>query len=65
MTSLNDLASALTAVDAKLTEAQTNILAKLKELEDALKEVQLPADAEKALSDLQAEAQALDSIVTP
>ena len=63
MIKLAELATALGAVNDKLEKAKTEILAKIAELQDALANVEVPADAQAALDTLVAKAQALDDIV--
>lgn len=63
MTKVSDLYAQLVAIDNQLTKAQTEILGKIQELQDALQNVALPADAEQAFTDLKTATQALDNIV--
>ena len=63
MIKLAELATALGAVNDQLEKAKTEILAKIAELQDALANIEVPADAQAALDTLVAKAQALDDIV--
>lgn len=60
---LSELAASLTNVDAKLTEASTEILAEIQRLKDALGDVDIPAEAETALAAITAKATALADII--
>jgi chromosome segregation ATPase len=55
--------AAIQAVGTQLEKAQAEIVAKLEELTAALSNANLSPEAEAALADLKAKAQALDDIV--
>ena len=55
--------AAIQAVGTQLTKAKDEIVAKLAQLEAALANTNLPPEAEAALTDLKAQAQALDDVV--
>lgn len=63
MTTVNEVAATLVTVSNELAKARGEIIAKLDELTLALVDVKLPPEAETALSELIAQAQALDDIV--
>jgi len=63
MAKLNELATTLAALDAQLGKAKDEIIAKIAELQAALTDVELPADAQAALDSLTAKVQALDDVV--
>lgn len=63
MAKLSDLQNELEAVNAQLSKAIGEINGKIDELADALDNVDLPEEAETALAELKAKAQALDDIV--
>lgn len=60
---LKDLAAALTDIDGKLTEAQTEITSEITKLRDALGDVDLSPEAEAALTAIQTKANALADVV--
>lgn len=60
---LSELAASLGAIDSKLTEASTEIVAEIQKLRDALGDVEIPAAAEEALAAISAKATALADIV--
>lgn len=60
---LSELATQLTAIDAKLTEASAEIVAKIDELQAALADVDLPAEASALIDDITAKATDLANIV--
>lgn len=60
---LSELAASLSTVDAKLTEASTEILAEIQRLKDALGDVEIPADAQASLDAITAKANALADII--
>lgn len=60
---LSELTESLNTIDAKLTEASTEILAEIQRLEDALGDVDIPAEAETALAAITAKATALADII--
>lgn len=63
MSKLSELAGALTGIDAKLTEASTEITGLIKDLRDALDNTEIPAEAQAALDAITAKAAALADIV--
>ena len=63
MTTVNEVAATLITISNELAKARGEIIAKLDELTLALIDVKLPPEAETALSELIAQAQALDDIV--
>lgn len=63
MTTLNQLTASLVAIQSSLVKARTEILGKIQELQDAITNVSIPAEAEQILADLVEQAQALDNIV--
>jgi uncharacterized membrane protein YfbV (UPF0208 family) len=63
MSNLSQLATALITIQNQLAKAQEEILEKIDTLQDALANVELPAEAEQALTDLINRAQALDDVV--
>lgn len=62
MTQVNDLATQLQNINAQLNKAKEEIVNRVAELQTALQNVQLPADAEAALASLAVAAQALDDL---
>lgn len=60
---LSQLTAQLQSVDAQLTKAQGEILAKIDELTAALADMEIPPEAVEALAALAATAQGLDDIV--
>ena len=62
MTQVNDLAAKIEAVNAQLEKAKNEIINHINALQDALANVELPADAEVALNNLMGAAQALDDL---
>lgn len=60
---LNELSATLSAIAAQMEKAKAEIVAKIAELQAALSDVPLPADATVALAALSAIAQTLDDIV--
>jgi len=63
MTTVNEVAATLVSVSNELAKARGEILGKIDELTAALANVSLPPEAEAALTELAAQAQALDDIV--
>ena len=63
MAKLNELATTLAALDAQLGKAKDEIVAKIAELQFALTDVEIPADAQAALDSLTSKVQALDDVV--
>lgn len=63
MTTVNEVAATLVTLSNELAKARVEIVAKIDELTAALANVTLPPEAEQALADLAAQAQALDDIV--
>jgi len=63
MSKLSDLTKALADIDAKLEKARTEITGKIAELQTALENTDIPAEAQAALDALSTSAQALDDIV--
>jgi hypothetical protein len=63
MSKLSELANKLGALDEQLTKAKDEILAKLDELQTALADMDIPADAQAILDNLGTLAQTLDDIV--
>lgn len=62
MTQINDMAAEMGAISAQLEKARGEIVAQVATLEASLQNVALPADAEAALANLKATAQALDDL---
>jgi hypothetical protein len=60
---LSELSATLSALDAKLTKAQAEILNRITELQAALADAEVPVAATEALDRLSAAAVALDDIV--
>lgn len=60
---LTELATALADMSTQLAKAQAEILNKIAELNEALTNVDVPADAVTALENLKTAAQGLDDIV--
>lgn len=60
---LSELAVAVTGISDQLAKAQAEIVAKIGELESALSDVEIPADAQTAIDNLKTSAQGLDDIV--
>jgi hypothetical protein len=60
---LSEISANLAAVDAQLTKAQAEILNRISELQAALADVEVPAEATEALDRLAASAKSLDDIV--
>jgi guanyl-specific ribonuclease Sa len=60
---LAQLAAALTAIDTKLTEAQTEIVTEIQKLKDALTDVDVPAEAQAAIDAITTKAGTLADIV--
>lgn len=60
---LSALAAALAAIDSRLTEAQTEIIAEIQKLKDALGDVELPTDAQAALEAIDTKAKTLADVV--
>lgn len=60
---LSELAASLANVDAKLTEASTELLAEIQRLKDALGDAEIPAEAETALAAITAKATALADVI--
>jgi hypothetical protein len=63
MSKLSELEAFIVDVNAGLAKARTEILDKIGALEDALADVELPAGAAAALTELGALKQALDDVV--
>jgi len=63
MTTVNEVAATLVTISNELAKARGEILAKIDALTASLANVELPAEAETALAQLAAQAQALDDIV--
>lgn len=63
MAALKDLATQLVALNDQVQKSRTEVLAKIAELEAALSNVELPADAQAALESLKASVQAVDDVV--
>lgn len=62
MTKVNDVATQLQNIVAQLNKAKEEIITRVTELQTALQNVELPADAETALANLSVAAQALDDL---
>jgi hypothetical protein len=62
MTTLADLPGQLAFINAQLAKARDEIIAKIADLEDALKNITLPPEAEEALTALKGSAQGLDDL---
>lgn len=62
MTQVNELAAKLEQVNAQLMKAQSEIVAQVAALNDALQNLPLTPEAETALAALTASAQALDDL---
>jgi len=62
MTQVNELAAKLEQVNVQLGKAKEEIINQVNALQDALANVELPADAEVALNNLVGAAQALDDL---
>lgn len=60
---LSELLDALIGLQDQIDKAKTEIITKITELETALADVDLPAEAQTKMSELVALAQALDDIV--
>lgn len=60
---LSELAVQLTNIDAKLTEASAEIVAKIDALQAALADVEVPADASALIDEITLKATALADIV--
>ncbi len=60
---LSELSTAVADVSTQLAKAQSEILGRIADLETALVDVELPADAVDALTALRAQTQSLDDIV--
>ena len=60
---LSELSTAVAEVSTQLAKAQGEILGRIADLETALADVDLPADAVDALTALRAQTQSLDDIV--
>lgn len=60
---LSELATQLTAIDAKLTEASAEIVAKIDALQEALVDVEIPAEAVGLIDEIATKATALADIV--
>lgn len=63
MTKINELAGIVTDINTQLIKVRDEILAKIAELESALLNVEIPADAQTALDELQVAVRVLDDIV--
>ena len=63
MSKLSELKALLAAIDEKLDKARIEITTKIDELQNALVDVEIPADAQAALDELATAAQALDDVV--
>ena len=63
MMKLGDLANSLLVIDAKLTEASAEIIAKISALETALSDTPIPDEAADLLSQIEQSANALADIV--
>ena len=59
MTTVNELADKLTAVNNQLNKAKEEIVSQVQALQDALHNVELPVAAQEALAALESTAQAL------
>lgn len=59
---VSELADAVTNIGAQLEKAKAEILAEIKNLQDALADADVPAAAEAAIAALKDKAQALDDI---
>lgn len=62
MTQVNELAAKLEQVNMQLGKAKEEIINQVNALQDALANVELPADAEVALNNLVGAAQSLDDL---
>lgn len=62
MTTVNELADKLTAVNNQLNKAKEEIVSQVQALQDALQNVELPMAAQEALAALESTAQALDDM---
>lgn len=62
MSKLNEVAGQLQVANERLLKAKVEIIDRINALEDALDDVDLPIEAEEALSALMATAQALDDL---
>lgn len=60
---ISELAGAVQAISEQLAKVQLEILTKIAELEAALANVEIPADAAAALDALRGSVQSLDDIV--
>jgi len=60
---LSEIAAQLTAIYAKLTEASTEIVAKIDALNEALADVDVPTEASALIDDITAKATDLANIV--
>lgn len=63
MIKVAELAAAIGATNAQLVKAKTEILIKIAELQNALLNIEIPAEAQAALDALTATAQEFDDIV--
>jgi hypothetical protein len=62
MSKISELSAIVAGLTAQVNKAKDEVVAKIAALEAALKDVDLPADAETALADLKAAVQAVDDI---
>ncbi|MCW5929892.1 MAG: hypothetical protein KIT80_23430 [Chitinophagaceae bacterium] len=62
MTTVNELADKLTAVNNQLNKAKEEIVSQVQALQDALQNVELPVAAQEALAALESTAQMLDDL---
>lgn len=62
MAKVNELAAQLTVVKEQVTKAKNEVIKRIADLEAALANVDLPPDAEAALTALKAEVQAVDDL---
>ena len=60
---VSELAGQFATMSAQLDKVQAEILAKIAELEAALTNVDVPAEAEAALNEIKAKVQGMDDIV--
>ena len=60
---LSELAEAVQGVSDQLAKAQAEIVEKIADLEGALSDMEIPADAQAAIDGLKTAAQGLDDIV--
>ena len=62
MVTVNELAASLKTINEQLAKSKSEIVARVDALENALKNTEIPAEAQEALDELRGTAQALDDL---